>query len=65
MKQAYRRKGVVAMPFLVNHLVEIGYLWQGEAIRADDINTDDEIVTEAMYHLTADGRMLVEKWELK
>ena len=65
MKQAYRRKGVVAMPFLVNHLVEFGYLRQGEAIRSDDVDTEDELVTDAMYHLTDEGQALVEKWGLK
>ena len=65
LKQAYRRNGVVAMPFLVNHLVEFGYLRQGEAIRSDGIGTKDEIVTDAVYHLTDEGRALVEKSDLR
>lgn len=65
MKHAYRRNGVVAMPFLVNHLVEFGYLHQGEPIRSDITDDGDEVITDAMYTLTEEGRALLEKWELK
>lgn len=65
MKCAYRREGVVAMPFLVNHLVEYGYLRQGDAIRFDTTDTGVEVVTDAMYLITDEGRELLEKWDLK
>lgn len=65
MKQAYRHDGVVAMPFLVNHLVEFGYMRQGEAIRFDTADNGVEVVTDASYTLTADGRSLMEKWDLR
>jgi hypothetical protein len=65
MKCAYRREGVVAMPFLVNHLVELGYLRQGDAIRFDTTDAGVEVITDAMYLVTEEGRTLLEKWELK
>lgn len=65
MKCAYRRKGVVAMPFLVNHLVELGYLQQGGPIRWDTTDLGVDVVTDAMYLITNEGRKLLEKWELK
>ena len=65
MKCAYRRDGVVAMPFLVNHLVELGYLRQGDAIRFDTTDAGVDVVTDAMYLVTDEGRTLLEKWELK
>lgn len=65
MKSAYRRDGVVAMPFLVNHLVELGYLRPAETIRSDTNQKGEEVVTDAMYTLTDDGRVLLEKWDLK
>ncbi len=65
LKCAYRRDGVVAMPFLVNHLVELGYLRQGEPIRWDTNDAGVQVITDAMYIITDDGRSILEKWELK
>lgn len=65
MKCAYRRDGVVAMPFLVNHLVELNYLRQGDPIRSDTTDAGVEVVTDAMYMVTDEGRALLEKWDLK
>lgn len=65
MKCAYRREGVVAMPFLMNHLVELGYLRQGDPIRWDTTDAGVEVVTDAMYMVTDEGRALLEKWDLK
>jgi len=67
MKQAYRKGAVVAMPFLVNHLVEFGYLAQGEVVSQwSDDNTQGEVITiDATYSITVDGKALLEKWGLK
>ena len=67
LKQAYRKPAVVATPFLVNHLIEFGYLrhksdfsWCG-----DEDAQDTEIVIDAVYVITPKGRALLEKWKLK
>ena len=65
LKYAYRKNGVVAMPFLVNHLVELGYLRQGDPIRSDTTDEGVEVITDAMYALTEDGKAVLEKWDLK
>jgi len=65
LKCAYRRNGVVAMPFLVNHLVELSYLRQGDPIRSDTTDAGVEVITDAMYVVTDEGRALLEKWDLK
>ena len=68
MKEAYRRTLVVAMPFLVNHLVEFGYLVQGEMIRGEwssDDNTTPKFIVDAEYTITSQGKALLEKWNLK
>ena len=68
MKEAYRRSLVVAMPFLVNHLVEFGYLAQGEMIRGEWSpvdNTTPKFIIDAEYTITAQGKCLLEKWNLR
>ena len=65
LKYAYRKGGVVAMPFLVNHLLELGYLRQGEAIRSDTTDDGIDVITDALYALTDEGKELLEKWDLK
>jgi len=68
MKEAYRRPVVVAMPFLVNHLIEFGYLTQGEMIRGEwqpDDPTKPRFVIDAEYKITPDGEELLRKWNLK
>jgi hypothetical protein len=67
MKQAYRNNTVVAMPFLVNHLVEMGFMKQGETISgwSDDNTNNNEVAIDAAYTLTTAGRKLLEKWKLK
>ncbi len=67
MKQAYRRSLVVATPFLVNHLVEFGYLSQGEILSSlSDPNTGPQgVIIDATYTITPAGRTLLEKWDLK
>lgn len=67
LKQAYRRTYVVAMPFLVNHLVEQQYLEFKEVMSSmvDDDNPAEEIETDVVYMITPTGRQLLEKWSLK
>lgn len=66
LKVAYRRSCVVAMPFLVNHLVEFGYLTLREEVSSlSDDSGRDETVIEAAYTITTKGRRLLDKWGLK
>lgn len=66
LKEAYRRGRVVAMPFLVNHLVEFGYLtFQEELSSLSDDRSDRESVIDAVYTISDKGRRLPEKWQLK
>ena len=68
MKEANRRTQVVAMPFFVNHLVEYGYLTQGEMIRGEwssDDNTMPKYIVDAEYTITLQGKALLKKWKFK
>lgn len=67
MKQAYRKPYVVAMPFLVAHLVERQLLKQGEMLsgtREEGSTSEDWLVETASYTLTPVGRALLKKWGL-
>ena len=67
LKHAYRRGKVVAMPFLVNHLVEWRYLEAGAVTSQwveDDDPPDSVNEIEVIYSLTQRGRSLLEKWGL-
>lgn len=67
LKQAFRKPAVVAIPFLVNHLVEFGYLRQKailSTVTDDDWGPDSEIVAEAVFVITPRGRALLTKWKL-
>lgn len=68
LKQAIRKGRVVAMPFLLNHLVEFGYLKFEEPLSSlgigDDGNGDGGIIN-AIYSITSAGRELLGKWNLK
>lgn len=67
MKQAYRKGHVVAMPFLVNHLIEQRLLKHKETvsnwIRGDQ---DPETVVDmtVVYTITDRGKELLKKWNL-
>ena len=67
MKYAYRRSLVVAAPFLVNHLIEYGYMEEKDVvsnwIERDDAN-EPEIIITATYAITNKGKALLEKWDL-
>ena len=73
LKRAYRRPVVVAMPFLVEHLIESGYLEhrKDSTIWVEDDNADptisgpDHVIVDAEYAITSAGRTLLEKWNLK
>lgn len=66
LKYAYRRSLVVAAPFLVNHLIEYGYLVEKEVVSnwSEDTNAPNIIIT-ATYAITPEGRALLGKWNLK
>ena len=67
MKQAYRKPFVVAMPFLVVHLVERGYLKYGEMLsgtREGESSEGSWLVETASYTITSTGRALLKKWKL-
>lgn len=65
MKQARRQSEVVAMPFLVNHLVEFGYLIQREVIRGElsENNATYTSIIDATYAITPEGAALLKKWD--
>ena len=68
LKQSYRKGHVVAMPFLVTHLIEQQLLQYKETVSnwlqdKDDPNTLVDIT--AVYAITDRGRTLLEKWALK
>ncbi len=65
MKEAYRRGKVLAMPFLVNHLREFGYLDFEKQMMTWSDDGGAEQVIHALYLLTSEGRRLLEQWDLK
>lgn len=67
LKVAARKSGVVANPFLVNHLVEYGYLKHNKDLSSysDEEIKGSDITIDAVYTLTATGRGLLSKWQLK
>lgn len=63
LKEANRRSLVMALPFMVNHLVEMGYLrLHGEGQTWSD--GDQTGVVEGEYAITDVGRALLGKWKL-
>ena len=67
LKQAYRRTYVVAMPFLVSHLVEQRYLEEKEVMSSmgDEDDPSVEVAISIAYIITPEGRQFLEKWDLK
>lgn len=66
LKQAYRQKYVVAIPFLVTHLLEQRYLKEEEVVSS--VSNEEGTVTVAdsvAYTITPEGRQLLQKWNLK
>ena len=54
------------MPFLVNHLVEFGYLtFQEELSSLSDDQSHRDSIIDAVYTISDDGRRLLEQWHLK
>lgn len=67
LKQANRKGSVVAMPFLVNHLVEFGFLTHKQDVSSWSDNEDEgpsDNVIEALYCITDAGKGLLNKWKL-
>ncbi len=65
LKEANRRSMVAAMPFLVNHLVEMGYLEYQDWISSETSDQGDEVIAQAKYTISEPGRILLEKWKIK
>ena len=68
LKYAYRRSLVIAAPFLVNHLIEYGYLAEEDVVSnwiAYEDATEPEIIITATYAITKEGKELLDKWDLK
>ncbi len=62
LKEAYRHGRVVAMPFLVNHLVEFGYLtFKEEGSSLSDDSGHADTIIDAVYIVTNDGSRLLER----
>ncbi len=61
-----RRKGfVVAAPYLVNHLVELGFFKQTDILSTVvTVEHEPAAVIDAVYELTEDGTALAKKWGL-
>jgi len=66
IKEARRKGFVVAAPYLVNHIVELGLLKQTDIV-STVVTTEHEssAIVDAVYELTAAGVALTEKWGLK
>ena len=65
LKEAHRRSMVIAMPFLVNHLVEMGVLEYHDWISSETSEGGDEVISQAKYTISELGLALLEKWKLK
>jgi len=65
LKEAYRRGLVAATPFLVNHLIEFGYLvLKQETSHWVDTGLPEGTVMDAIYTISDEGRRLLEKWKI-
>jgi len=59
MRIAERNNGVVALPFLLHHLISMGYMTQEEGI----MDYGSEIMdATARFAITDSGRALLKKW---
>lgn len=59
VKESYSKGRVVAAPYLVNHLIELGYMQLIE-----EHITVDENVMSSIYELTGPGKVFAQKWGL-
>ena len=63
VKESYRKGCVVAAPYLVNHLVELGYIRQTEILsNVIDDDSGNSVVVTAVYELTELGKLFAQKW---
>jgi len=63
VKESYRKGRVVAAPYLVNHLVELGYIQQTEILSTvGDDTWENSVVADAVYELTEQGKLFAQKW---
>lgn len=64
LKEAYRKGFVVAYPYLVNHLVELGLLRYIQTITSFS-DGHQSVDISASYELTDEGMQFTEKWQIK
>ncbi len=63
IKLCYRNSfGIIAMPFLVNHLVDLGYLNECE-VQMGYGGGDDHIDATVRYEITEKGKKFHERWK--
>ena len=64
LKEACRKGFVVASPYLVNHLIEMGYLKYSYTTMTESDEIEGKTVDVIVrYKLTNDGNNLVQKWD--
>ena len=62
IKESCRKGRVLAAPYLVNHLIELGYMRQTEIMgTVGDDTWDNNIIADAIYELTDDGKAFAQK----
>ena len=65
VKEGCRKGFVVAAPYLVNHLVELGFMRQtGVLAEMGTADHEQSAVVDAAYELTDAGKALAGKWGL-
>jgi len=62
LKHSYRKGFVMAAPYLVDHLIELGLL---VFVEPQVTYESEDHVLEGIYKLTDRGRQFCEKWDLK
>jgi len=63
MKIAARNGCVPGMPFLLYHLVELGFLLQGKKLQWTDVDGVD-VEQFVAFNITDEGRKLLDRWRL-
>jgi hypothetical protein len=65
LKEGYRRGLVIALPFLVNHLVEQGFLVLQEELEIWEEDDGSQATIKARYAITPEAMRLLDKWQLR
>jgi len=69
LKIAKRKNSVVALPFLVYHLIDLGYLQEGDVIswfgiggKSEEGKSGPLLYHFIEYHITEKGEKLIKDW---